>query len=105
LNSEVRNSDGTWSQIRKRNEAFDLLAYCEAGCLRLGVDKIDWNSAPEWARTITENSDKIMREDRREMQANTIIAQPAAERPTPESAPASRTSTGTRRSRGSSYLS
>lgn len=91
LNSEVRNPDGTWTQTRKRNETLDLLAYCEAGCLRLGADRLDWNAPPEWARSITENSMRMSREERREMQANTRVAttplppqvavpQPAAER-------------------------
>lgn len=100
LNSEVRNPDGTWSQVRKRNEAFDCLAYCEAGSLRLGADKINWQNPPDWARPIESNSDKIMRDDRREMQANSPVAASAV---TAEAQPVSR-SVSPRRSRSSSYL-
>jgi phage terminase large subunit GpA-like protein len=81
----VRQENGTWKQIRKRNEAFDLLVYCEAGCLRLGADRIKWNEVvPEWARALFENSDRITRDERREMQENEQIAQV----PAPQVAPA-----------------
>jgi phage terminase large subunit GpA-like protein len=73
--SEVRNSNGTWTQIRKRNEAFDLLTYCEAGTLKLGAEKIKkWDNAPTWAIPVPENSECMAVEDRREMKANTLIA-------------------------------
>lgn len=76
LNSEVRQPNGTWKQIRKRNEAFDLLVYCEAGCLRLGADRIKWDEiVPEWARMVHENSERISRDERREMQDNEQIAE------------------------------
>jgi phage terminase large subunit GpA-like protein len=76
LNSEVRMPNGTWKQIRKRNEAFDLLVYCEAGCLRLGADRIKWDEiVPEWARMVHENSERISRDERREMQDNEQIAE------------------------------
>lgn len=84
LNSEVRQTDGKWTQIRKRNEAFDLLVYSEAGCLRLGVDRINWQAAPDWAKPIAENTDRISREDRREMQDNEPVAssvEPAPQQP------------------------
>jgi phage terminase large subunit GpA-like protein len=74
LQSEVRNPDGTWTQIRKRNESFDLLAYCEAGCLRLGSDKINWDRPPDWAKPLSENSERITRDDRRDLQKNEVIA-------------------------------
>lgn len=70
LNSEVRNPDGTWTQVRKRNEAWDLLYYCEAACLRLGADRINWTMPPDWAKPQAENSELITREDRREMKEN-----------------------------------
>lgn len=79
LKSEVRNPDGSWSQIRKRNEAFDLLAYCEAGCIRLGVDKIDWMNPPAWAKPLHENSERYTREERREMQEKDESVQPITE--------------------------
>lgn len=85
LQSEVRQASGTWMQIRKRNEAFDLLAYCEAGMLKLGAEKIKrWEAAPAWARPIAENSEIMSVEDRRDMKANTLVSNPfvaAADRP------------------------
>lgn len=95
LNAEVRNANGSWSQIRKRNEAFDLSGYIRAACLRLGADKMRWDAAPPWARPLMENSDRITREDRREVQGNTRIATAPAE-------PARRTAR--RRVSHSSYL-
>lgn len=71
LGAEVRQKNGTWSKIRKRNEAFDLAAYIRAACLRLGVDKIDWISPPTWAESLDRNSDVISREERRRIQADT----------------------------------
>ena len=70
FSSEIRNPDGTWTQIRKRNEGFDGLVHCEVACLRLGVDRIDWTNAPAWAKPISENSDRMTRTERREMQDN-----------------------------------
>ncbi|MFJ1255983.1 phage terminase large subunit family protein [Cupriavidus sp. CuC1] len=73
LRSEVRMPNGTWSQVRKRNEALDLAYYIRAGCLRLGLDKIKWadiSLTPIWARPLAENSEIVTTEDRREMKAN-----------------------------------
>jgi phage terminase large subunit GpA-like protein len=73
LRSEVRMPNGTWSQVRKRNEALDLAAYIRAGCLRLGLDKLKWGEmhlTPTWARPLAENSELITTEDRRDMKAN-----------------------------------
>lgn len=90
LNSEVRQVNGTWKQIRKRNEAFDLLVYCEAGCLRLGADRIKWGEIePEWARPLHENCERISREDRREMQDNEQIAEIPTQAPAPAPLPQS----------------
>lgn len=100
LKSEVRNADGTWTQVRKRNETWDLLNYCEAGCLRLAADRIDWDAAPEWARPIPENSERISRDERRELQENTRVeaAQAAPAEPPPVVYP-------TRRVARSNYMS
>lgn len=69
-NAEVRTKDGTWSQIRKRNEAFDLACYIRAICLRLGVDKItDWERAPPWAAPLATNREMVDAEQRREEKA------------------------------------
>jgi phage terminase large subunit GpA-like protein len=96
LKSEVRNEDGTWTQIRKRNEALDLLAYCEAGCIRLGSDRIDWDAPPPWAQPIPNNSECITRDERIALQDNAPIKQTIAE-------PEKRVSNQRRRST-SSYL-
>lgn len=76
LQAEVRQPNGTWMQIRKRNETFDLLSYCQAGELILGVDKIRNWDAPlhAWARPIATNSERMTREERREMKDNELIA-------------------------------
>ncbi|MGH8431642.1 MAG: terminase gpA endonuclease subunit, partial [Solimonas sp.] len=87
--AEVRLPNGTWQQIRKRNEAFDLAAYIRAGCLRFHLDKLDWSSAPPWARPLAENSELITVEDRREMQDNTPL-QTAAPAEPPASPPRAR---------------
>lgn len=72
LNAEVRKPDGTWMQIRARNEAFDLIAYARAGCVKLGADRpAFWANPPDWARPLWENSMVITREMRRELQAGT----------------------------------
>lgn len=73
FSSEVRNADGTWTQTRKRNEGFDGLVHCEVACLRLGVDRINWSMAPDWAKPLAENSDRITKEQRREMQENEAV--------------------------------
>lgn len=97
LKSEVRETNGTWTQVRKRNEAFDLLVYCEATLLRLGADRIDWLSPPAWAAVLDKNSERVTREERREEQENTVI--PAAVRVEPQ--PVARRG---RRSSRSAYL-
>jgi phage terminase large subunit GpA-like protein len=98
LQAEVRNKDGTWMQVRKRNEAFDLCVYIRAGCLRLGLDKIKWDSPPKWALPVADNSECITTEDRRELQANTPVAQ------IPDEAQKQQPVLRTRRSSRSSYL-
>jgi len=77
LQAEVRGPDGKWTQIRARNETMDLLAYDEAGYLRLGADKIgDWSKAPPWAAPLFEgNINLVTREERRELQANVRVAE------------------------------
>jgi phage terminase large subunit GpA-like protein len=76
LGAEVRGKDGAWSQIRKRNESFDLCCYTRAACLRLGVDKIkNWDRAPTWAAPLAKNSEIMSSDERREMKANTIVGE------------------------------
>lgn len=76
FNSEVRRANGIWEQVRKRNEAWDLLVYCEAGCLRLAADKIDWTSSlvPTWARPLADNSDIVSRDERHQEQNESAAA-------------------------------
>lgn len=67
--AEVRSADGRWSKIRKRNEALDLACMNRAASLKLGTAKIRWDKPPAWARPVLENSERISREERREMQS------------------------------------
>lgn len=77
FNAEVRNRDGTWTQVRKRNEAFDLACYVRAGCLRLGADKVkNWDKPPAWAAPLALNRELITREDRVELKAE-VATMPA----------------------------
>ena len=87
--SEVRDEKGRWSQIRKRNEAFDLACYARAGALRLGADKIkNWDRAPSWAAPLEQNRELVSREYRQEMKAEVVqtvpmpTAAPPVHRPT-----------------------
>lgn len=71
LEAEVRDANGTWRQVRKRNETFDLLRMFYAGMLYLKLDKIrDWNLVPPWLAPLDQNSEVMSAEDRREMKAN-----------------------------------
>lgn len=83
LQAEVREANGKWKQIRKRNETFDLLAYAEALYIRLGADKIgDWNTAPPWAAPQDVNSQMVTREERREESASVRLqTSPPAQQP------------------------
>lgn len=75
LASEVRQKNGVWSQIRKRNETFDLCRMIAAGTLYLGLDKVrDWNVVPPWLAPLDQNSEVIDVEDRRAMKANEPVA-------------------------------
>jgi len=66
LGAEVRSKAGVWTQIRKRNESFDLCRMIAAGIIRLGLDKItDWNKVVDWLAPLDRNSDVISAEDRR----------------------------------------
>ncbi len=77
LEAEVRLPNGTWSQVRKRNESFDLCRMIRAGLLSLQIDKIkDWNAVPAWLAPLDKNSEIVSVEDRRAMKENEVIAQP-----------------------------
>lgn len=69
LRAEIRQPNGKWKQIRKRNEAVDLCAMIWAGALHLGADRINWdNPTQSWARPIEHNSERESREERRARQ-------------------------------------
>lgn len=77
LGAEVRGPSGVWQKIRKRNESFDHLRMMYAACLRLGVDKINWQkpeSVPQWARPLEQNSEIVASETRRVEKANELLA-------------------------------
>lgn len=81
LNAETRAKNGTWQQIRKRNETFDLCRMIRAGMLYLKLDKVkDWGNVPAWLSPLAENSEIVAAEVRREMQENTpiVVADPEA---------------------------
>lgn len=65
LKAEVRQPNGKWKRIRKRNEAIDLCAMIRAGCLFLGADRINWDAPPAWAKPVEQNSERESREERR----------------------------------------
>jgi len=69
LRAEVREPNGRWKKIRKRNEAIDLCAMIWAAALDLGADRINWdNPAQPWARPIEQNSERETRDERRARQ-------------------------------------
>lgn len=74
--AEVRNEDGTWTQIRARNESGDLCCYIQAGCMVLKVDTWrDWDHVPGWALPLDAgNTGIVTRDERRELQGNERVA-------------------------------
>lgn len=75
LKAEVRTASGVWSQVRKRNESFDLCRMIRAGLLSLGLDKVaDWSVVPAWLAPLEINSEVVTSDDRREMKANEAVA-------------------------------
>jgi phage terminase large subunit GpA-like protein len=76
LKAEVRNADGTYTQIRKRNETFDLCKMIYAGLLALDVGRKGfWDNPPAWALPLAENRELVTTEERREMKADLPVAQ------------------------------
>lgn len=110
LQAEVRNADGTWSKIKKRNETLDLCVMAQAARLMLGADKINWQRPPDWARPLDDgNTELITREERREEQevvAPVALAPavPVPEAPKPPAASPSRAQRAVRRVSRSGYL-
>lgn len=74
LSAEVREKSGTWKQIRKRNETFDLCRMIRAGLLFLKLDKVqNWGVVPAWLAPLDQNSEIVAAEDRRASAANEVI--------------------------------
>jgi len=99
LEAEVRNADGTWTKIRKRNETLDLCMMAQAARLMLGADKINWQRPPEWARPLDDgNTEIVTREERAALRdeedeeapvdASVTSQEPAAPSPPPAPPPA-----------------
>jgi phage terminase large subunit GpA-like protein len=66
LFAETRNADGSYTQVKKRNEALDLCGMARALCEILGVNRPRfWASPPAWAQPWDSNSEVITREERR----------------------------------------
>lgn len=81
LQAELRQPDGTWKQVKARNEALDLCCYIRAVCMLLGCDRRGfWVSPPAWARPLDENSEVMTPESRREMKAEVVTGEPEARR-------------------------
>ncbi|MES3001343.1 MAG: terminase gpA endonuclease subunit [Pseudomonadota bacterium] len=57
LCSERRGPKG-WEKIssKVRNEQLDLITYCLAACLHLGIERIDWKKPPAWAAEWSKNA-------------------------------------------------
>jgi phage terminase large subunit GpA-like protein len=57
LTAEVRTTKGWENLKRSRNEAWDLLCYCVAGCLSqyIGIEHIQWDKPPSWAKDWDDN--------------------------------------------------
>jgi phage terminase large subunit GpA-like protein len=87
LHAEVRNKDGTWTQIRARNEAFDLGYYIRFLKVATGLDKPRfWEKPPGWALPIDRNTEVITREQRVAMRDNELVGyiEPSATPPEPK---------------------
>jgi phage terminase large subunit GpA-like protein len=52
LAAEKKQANGAWVKVKAKsnNEAFDLMAYNRVMALILGLERIDWDSPPAWAR-------------------------------------------------------
>lgn len=86
--AEVRDENGIWNQIKKRNESLDLAVMIRAGCMMLGADKREfWVSPPAWALPLDRNELVISSEIRRAEKALAAsvpvdaVAPPAQQQP------------------------
>lgn len=76
LQAEVRNEEGVWEQIKRRNETFDLCQMVRGLCMILGVERREfWNHPPAWALPLDAGNSNIMTVDqRREMKSKPVVA-------------------------------
>lgn len=78
LEAEVRDKNGVWRQVRKRNESFDLCRMIRAGLLSLRIDEVkDWSAVPPWLAPLAQNSEVVTTQDRRDMKENEVVHVPA----------------------------
>lgn len=63
LTTEVRTSKGWENPSRRKNEAFDLLAYCIAICLHpdIRIEQLDWATPPGWAQPDWNKNDLVFK--------------------------------------------
>jgi len=88
LEAEVREADGTWRKIRKRNETFDHCRMQRALMHRLGIFKVkDWEDVPAHLAPLERNSFTVTREDRRAAQGNTTVSAASDVVAAPKAAP------------------
>lgn len=64
LKAEVRSVEGKWSQIKPRNETFDLCYYQVALAMLVRGKQavIDWDHPPLWAAPLATNSEVVPRD-------------------------------------------
>lgn len=94
LFAETRNADGSYTQIKKRNEALDLCYMALAVCEILGVNRAGfWKAPPAWAKPLDAGNSGLVSREARRLEQN---APPAVQAPAPRSVK--------RESRRSSYL-
>lgn len=68
LQSEVRNPDGSYTQVKPRNEGLDCAYYVRALCMMVGCDRRGfWVNPPDWALPLALNSEAMSPQERREM--------------------------------------
>lgn len=81
LKAEVRDENGVWRQMKKRNETFDLCYMIRGLCVILGADKKEfWTSPPRWALPLELNSEVFTPEQRREMKEAAKVKAPKERR-------------------------
>jgi phage terminase large subunit GpA-like protein len=68
LRAEIRMPDGTYKQVRSRNEALDLSAMTRALIMHMEtrrMGRLNWENPPPWARELPLNSNRMTRDERR----------------------------------------